>query len=107
MSSCFTIDNKFEVEIYIDTGKKEYNDRAFAELKENKAVIEERIGKELAWVAMPDRRYCSIYLAIDGTIDDDEQKLAEMIEWAAPLVIKFREVFSPLIKNIQIEGDRV
>lgn len=104
VSSCFTIDNKFEVEIYIDTGKKEYNDTAFAELKENKAVIEERIGKELVWAAMPDRRYCSIYLTIDGTIDDDEQKLTEMIEWAVPLVINFREVFSPLVKNIQIEG---
>lgn len=104
VSSCFTIDNKFRVEIYIDTGKKEYNDIAFAALKENRALIEEKIGKELVWDPLPDSRACRIYLAIDGTIDDDEQKLSEIIEWAAPLVIKFREVFGPLVKNIQIEG---
>ena len=104
VSSCFTIDNKFRVEIYIDTGKKEYNDIAFAALKENRALIEEKIGKELVWDPLPESRACRIYLAIDGTIDDDEQKLSEIIEWAAPLVIKFREVFSPLVKNIQIEG---
>lgn len=104
VASCFTIDNKFRVEIYIDMGKKEYNKVAFAELKENRGVIEEKIGKELVWDPLPDSRACHIYLAIDGTIDDDEQKLTEIIEWAAPLVIKFREVFSPLVKNIQIEG---
>ncbi len=102
--TCFTIDNKFCVEIYIDMGKKEDNDVAFEELKGNRAIIEERIGKELVWDAMPDSRYCSIDLVIDGTIDDDEQRLTGIIEWAAPLVIKFREVFSPLVKNIQLEG---
>ena len=102
MTCCFTIDSKFRVEIYIDMGKKEYNEIAFRELKENTGVIEGKIGKELAWDPLPDSRACRIYLAIDGNIDDDEQKLTEMIEWAAPLVIKFREVFSPLVKNIQI-----
>jgi len=102
--SCFTIDNKFSVGIYIDMGKKESNEKAFAELKENRRVIEPNLGEELVWDPLPDRRACRIYLAIDGTIDDDEQKLAEIIEWATPLVIKFREVFSPLVRNIQIEG---
>jgi len=71
VAPCFTIDNKFKVEIYIDMGKKEYNEIAFAELKENRMVIEEKIGKELVWDPLPDRRACRIYLAIDGTIDDD------------------------------------
>jgi len=104
LASCFTIDSKFRVEIYIDVGEKEYNEIAFAALKENRGVIEGKIGKELVWDPLPDSRACRIYLAIDGTIDDDEQKLTEIIEWAAPLVINFREVFSPLVKNIQIEG---
>lgn len=102
--SCFTIDNKFSVGIYIDMGKKESNEKAFAELKENRRVIEPNLGEELVWDPLPDRRACRIYLAIDGTIDDDEQKLAEIIEWATPLVIKFREVFSLLVRNIQTEG---
>lgn len=102
--SCFTIDNKFSVGIYIDMGKKEYNEKAFAELKENRRMIEPNLGEELVWDPLPDRRACRIYLAIDGTIDDDEQKLAEIIEWATPLVITFRKVFGPLVGNIQIDG---
>ena len=102
-SSCFTIDNKFRVEIYIDMGKKEHNDIAFAKLKENRVAIEEKIGRELVWDPLPDSRGCRVYLATDGTIDDAEQKLKQLTEWGAPLVIKFREVFGPLVKNIQIE----
>lgn len=101
--SCFTIDNKFRVEIYIDMGKREYNDMAFAKLKENRVAIEGEIGRELVWDPLPDSRGCRVYLATDGTIDDVEQKLKQLIEWGAPLVIKFREVFGPLVKNIQIE----
>lgn len=99
----FTIDSKFRVEIYIDTGKKENNDLAFSKLKESSVAIHEKVGKELIWDPLPDSRACRIYLAIDGTIDDDEQKLSELIKWAAPLVIIFREVFGPLARNIQIE----
>ena len=104
VASCFTIDNKFRVEIYIDMGKKEYNEMAFAGLKENRVVIEENICEELIWDPLPDSRACRIYLATDGTIDDNEQKLTEIVDWAAPLIIKFRKIFGPLVKNVQIEG---
>lgn len=99
----FTIDGNFRVELYIDTGTKENNDIAFSKLKENSLTIQDNIGKDLVWDPLPDRRACRIYLATNGTIDDDEKKLTELTEWAAPMVIKFKEVFSPLVKNIQIE----
>jgi len=72
VTSAFTIDNKFRVEIYIDTGKRENNDFAFAELKENSVSIHEKVEKELVWDSLPDSRACRIYIARDGTIDDDE-----------------------------------
>lgn len=102
VTSAFTIENKFRVEIYIDTGTKESNDMAYNELIEKKIIIEEKIGKDLIWDQLPDRRACRIYLAIDGTVDDDDQKLTDIIEWGAPLVIKFKDVFGPLIRNIQL-----
>jgi hypothetical protein len=103
VSTPFTIDNKFRVELYIDTGNKELNDKAFSELKENRVPIEEKIGKELVWDPIPDSRACRIYLAIDGTIEDNQEKLDQIIEWAVPYIIKFKETFSPLVKNIQLE----
>jgi hypothetical protein len=83
-------------------GKKEQNDIAFEELSEKNQFIEEKVG-ELIWDPLPERRACRIYKPIEGTIDDDETKLTENIEWAAPLMIKLREVFGPLVKNIQIQ----
>ncbi|GAI91159.1 unnamed protein product, partial [marine sediment metagenome] len=103
LAADFTIDNKFRVEIYIDTGKEELNKSAFEQLKEKKAILEEKIGQELIWDELPDRRASRIYTAIDGSIEDDFQKLDTMIEWATPLLIKFKEVFNPLIKNLELE----
>jgi hypothetical protein len=100
----FTIDGKLKVDIYIDMGEREYNEMAFNQLKENRIAIEERMGHELVWDPLLGSRACRIYIATDGTINDEEQKLTELIDWAAPLVIKFKEIFSPLVKNIQIEG---
>jgi len=99
----FTIDGRFRVEIYIDTGKKESNDIAFNDLLEKKAFIDEKMESELIWEPLHERRACRIYKAIDGTIDDNDEKQDQMIDWAVPLMIRFREVFSPLIKNIQVE----
>lgn len=102
--ACFTIDSKLRVELYIDTGKKENNDLAFEDLKELSVSIHEKFGQELNWDSLPDRRACRIYVERDGTIDDDDQNLTEIIEWATPMVIKFKEVFGPLIKNIQFDS---
>jgi hypothetical protein len=103
VGSAFTIDSKFKVEIYIDTGEKEANENAFYELKENSISVHEKVGGELIWDSLPDRRACRIYIAKDANIDDDEEKLSEIVEWAASLVIKFRETFGPLVKAINID----
>ncbi|MBA7666752.1 hypothetical protein ES703_74833 [subsurface metagenome] len=103
ISSCFVLGNRFRVELYIDTGKKEFNDFAFEKLKENKDLIEEKIGKELVWEFLPDKRASRIYVFTDGTIDDDSVKLDSIIDWAVPYIIKFREVFEPILKNIEFE----
>ncbi len=98
----FTIDAKFRIEIYIDTGVKEDNEFALGKLEENKPTIEENIGQPLHWDYLRDSRLSRIYAAIDGSIDDDERKLEELIGWGAPMMINFREVFAPLIKNIEM-----
>jgi hypothetical protein len=93
-------DGKFNIGIWINVGDREANEDAFAKLRESKSRIEEEIGEELVWDSQPDLKSCSIYLPIDGTIDDNEQRHSELIEWAAPMLIKFREIFEPLVKSI-------
>lgn len=100
----FTIDEKFRVTMYIDTGSKEQNDVAFEQLKESRSAIEAGIGHELLWDPLSDKRASIAYVAVDGTIDDDEERLGEIIGWAVPTMVKFREVFRPLIKNLELEA---
>jgi hypothetical protein len=103
LSAAFTIDGRFRIEIYIDTGTKEDNEQILAKLEENKTSIEERIGCSLQWDYLPASRACRVYTAIDGSIDGSEGELQQLIEWGAPLMIKFREVFAPFIRNVDLE----
>lgn len=99
----FTVDEKFRVTMYIDTGSKEQNDAAFEQLREHRAAIEQGIGKELVWDPLPDKRAAIAYVAVDATIDDDEQRLREVIDWAAPTIVDFRQVFGRFLKNIELD----
>jgi hypothetical protein len=99
----FTIEGKFRIEVYIDTGSKKQNDSAFDQLRESRALLEAGIGEELVWEPLPDKRASRIYVAADGTIDDDEDHLDELVEWATRTLVKFRDVFRPLIKNLDLE----
>lgn len=103
IGSCFTVDDKFRVEIHVDMGIKEYNKEAFNQLKKMKYKLEQEIGKELTWEDLPDSRAFRIYVATDAAIDDDDQKLNKTIDWTVPMIIKFREVFGPLIKEIKFK----
>ncbi|UCG42551.1 MAG: DUF4268 domain-containing protein, partial [candidate division WOR-3 bacterium] len=98
----FTLDDKFRVELYIDTGNKEDNERAFGDLKERQAEIEASVGQALVWDPLPEKRACRIFIAAGASIDDSDERLAEVIEWAVPLALKFRETFTPLIKDLQL-----
>ncbi|MBN1572940.1 MAG: DUF4268 domain-containing protein [Deltaproteobacteria bacterium] len=99
----FTIDDRFRVEIYIDTGNKEFNEKAFEALKENRVYIEKEIGNKLEWDRLTEKRACRIYLPTKGSIDDSEEELDKLINWGCPLLIKFKEVFGPLVKNVQLD----
>ena len=100
MCTAFAKDKPLRVGIYIKVGGKEENDVAFSKLKANQSKIEKEIGRKLVWDSRPALKTCFVYLPIDGTIDDDEQRLNEIIEWVAPTIVKFREVFAPLVKEL-------
>ena len=102
VGTAFTGDGHFRVELYIDTGNKEQNKRAFLELKESKLLIEEGVGEPLDWTEIPDRRASRISLLQNGTIDDTPEQLQEYIVWGAAGMAKFRHVFSPLLKRLTL-----
>jgi len=48
------------VELYIDTGNAEVNQRIFEELLNHKDEIEQAFGESLDWQALEGRRACRI-----------------------------------------------
>lgn len=102
MVASFTIAGTFRIEVYIDAGSKEENENALLQLKEHRLSIEEHIGCELEWDILSDNRMSRISTSISGSIDEDEKKLQELIDWGTSMIIQFRKVFTPLIRNIGI-----
>lgn len=100
VGTAFTGDGHFRVELYIDTGNKEQNKRAFTELKESEASIEEGVGEPLDWAELLDRRASRISLLRVGTLDDTPDQLQDYIGWGGAGMSKFRQVFSPLLKRL-------
>lgn len=103
LTAAFTADAKFRIEIYIDLGVKDDNKYALTQLRENETHIEEQIKQPLIWDYLPESRACRVFVADDGTIDDAE-KHEELIAWGAPMMVKFREVFAPLIRNLDLKS---
>ncbi len=102
VGAAFTGGGHFRVELYIDTGNKGQNKRAFSELKESELSIEEGVGEPLDWAELADKRASRISLLHNGTIDDTPEQLQEYIVWGAEGMAKFRQVFSPLLKRLTL-----
>ncbi len=100
IGASFTGSRNFCIELYIDTGNKEQNKQAFAELKESEVSIHDALGDLLDWEELPERRASRISLSKAGTIDDTPEQLQEYIIWGAERMAKFREVFRPLLTRL-------
>lgn len=102
VNASFTGEGRFRVELYIDTGNKEQNKAAFAQLKELEGSIHDAIGEPLEWEELPDRRASRISLPRTGGIDDSPAQLNEYVLWGAEQMAKFREVFRPLLTQLSL-----
>lgn len=58
--------NRFQVELYIDTGSKEVNEHAFDLLCQEREVIEGLLGETLVWERLDNRRACRVSAVREG-----------------------------------------
>ena len=94
-NTCNTEENMVGVRIYI--GNK-ISDTMLPYLEQEKIEIEKAIGQKLIWNPNPDNRDKVIYLQ-HSTDFSDEQKVEEAIDWLVEYTVKFREIFSKMIKK--------
>ena len=87
------------VQVYIDRDK-EWNERLFDKLEERKETIEAKLGESLSWERLDDKKACRIAVYRPGTIDDDDEVLEEIQEWAIKGLLEFKRVFGPELKEL-------
>ena len=98
----FKSNNRISVELYIDTGDKNENERIFEELQKFKDKVESEI-KDLKWEKLEERRACriAIYKDIKGNIKNlSEQDYPEIIKWATETMKQFSDIFSRYINGL-------
>jgi hypothetical protein len=98
----FRSQNRISVELYIDTGDRNENEKIFEELQENEHAIEEQVG-ELSWEKLEGRRACRIaaYKDVGGSIKSlSVSDYPQIIEWAATTMQSFSRALSNYIRSL-------
>ena len=98
-SAVFAQGGKARTELYIDVGDGERNKALFDWLYEQREEIHSKLGKELEWERLDDKRASRIAVYRDGSIQSSEEELIEIKAWHIENLLNFKKVLSPLIKK--------
>jgi len=93
-----TYDNHIGVRVYISNKIAE---KALPLLQEQKEEIERELGIKLKWNPFPDNRDKVIASLYDVDLQD-KNRWDEYINWMVEMVSKFRQVFIPRIKQLDL-----
>lgn len=100
LSFSFARRGQFRVELYIDQGDKERNKQLFDGLQSRAEKIASKVGENLSWERLDNRRASRIAAYRSGTITDSPEVLLELRQWATLTMIKFYNVFRPLLLHM-------
>ncbi|MEW8324927.1 MAG: DUF4268 domain-containing protein [Candidatus Thiodiazotropha taylori] len=94
----FAQGGKVRTELYLNREPEE-NEVLFDALYKHSKQIESDLG-ELEWERLEGRKASRIVLYRDGSIDDDSEALETIHRWHIENLLKFREVFTPLLREL-------
>ncbi len=86
----FTSDNRVRVALSIDTSDHDANARVFEALQRQQHEVERALGEPLSWEPLEGQRGCRIALYQPGTIDDPQERLDQLHDWAVDRIQKLR-----------------
>lgn len=99
----FTTAKQICVQVYIDTGDREKNKKAYDLLADMRMELEEKVGAPMLWERLDDKKSSRISLCTEGTIDDSQEDLEVLADWAVASTLKMRKAFSSKIKALLID----
>jgi len=98
----FRGNNRFDVELFIDTGDQEEIKGYFSELKKYQKAINKRMPK-LSWEELPERRASRIalyYQMQTSARNMDNKQIDKLIVWAIQKMDLFKKVFPEYIQKL-------
>ena len=96
------------VELYISRSDKDFNEKLFDALEEKKQIIHDSYGASFEWSRLDEKRASAIRLERDKKAklsDMSEEEIEELRQWHIANLLKMKEVFQPLIKEILQKQD--
>ena len=95
----FAAEGRARVELYIASGNMDWNRELFDHLSEHEADIQSELGESLEWDRLGNPRIAAVR---PGSIDDDEETLAEIRAWMVERLLKFKQVFGPRLDELVV-----
>ena len=88
------------VDVYIDSGDRDWNKALLDHLMERKEFIESELGESLDWQRLDHRRASRVTIRRPGSIDNDEVALKEMEDWMIDKLMDFKRVFGSYLDEL-------
>jgi hypothetical protein len=86
-------------EIYIDFGDAATNKTLFDRLHTRSEELETALGETLTWERLDERRASRIAAYREGSIEASAEELNDIHAWAIEMLLKFRDVFVPIVRE--------
>ena len=96
----FAQGNRARVEIYIDNADRAWNKGLFDRLLQRKESIESELSETLDWERLDHRRASRIAVVRQGSIEDDQDVLAQTKDWMVDKLFAFKRVFGPMLDEL-------
>jgi hypothetical protein len=94
----FPSGGRVAVELYIDFPDEDQNLAVLRAFQAQREDIEARLGDQLDWQDLPNRRACRIVLYRPGSITDAQDKLDGYRAWMIDRLLAMRTVFGPRLE---------
>lgn len=100
LSLSFALRQRLRLEVYIDTGDGEENARIFDALSRHRTAIDGGVGHPLEWERLENRRASRIALYTEGALNDDPEKLEELVDWSVEHALRFYRTLNALLGEV-------
>ena len=98
-SVSFAQGGKVRTELYIDVGDVDKNKVLFDWLYEQRDELHSKVGQELEWERLDDKRASRIAVYRVGSIQSSEEELMDIKAWHIENLLRFKKVFPSIVKK--------